>query len=432
MKESNGKLNIRVLLAVVVVGIILSQHPAFFQGLSGITPVDIPGIRAGAEKAKITGTAVWWYGPWIHEATPSLFRPLPSYVHVEQIELIDAGYSWIVTLVSVLSFAALSVCAGCLAYLVTKRADCAYMTALCTSVFRAQSDGAWLSYFPFMDNIMALTFQLVALCCFARFAKQGNNWLIVGMWVSFVVAALCKEMAYTTPFLCFALSLLLLKERFVKLALAHAMFLTAGTLMIHKYASAVTHGRIKVSLLPENFWLSVLRSGDVWLLLLLASFVLTIYCALKYSNRLQTISARAQLGAMFTFGVIIAIAIAPRGDLPFGQYALVYLVDNADVIFAHTVKAAVFMASLWAFLKYRPPVAVLACVLYLAHYPYQISGMAMVEGRAIFIIPFISLLACYCITEGLENARRLLPNTHKWRSGNIGNLGVAQNTTPNT
>lgn len=192
------------LLAVALVAVFVGHWRAFqpLQHKAGVD--DVPGIIAGyhATPNFWAGLASWCSGTWINEAAPGALRPVAASWHYLQAATIEAGYPHVVTVATLILFAAVCALAGLLARRWTKSDTAGFVAAvLCAALpsnpqFIPNDLFAW---WPVDDNILSLIFGLSSLLLFDSWLSTARRRYAVGAIACVVLSALSKEWGYILP-----------------------------------------------------------------------------------------------------------------------------------------------------------------------------------------------------------------------------------------
>lgn len=400
------KLNWALLAGLVLLAVMLCQFPSLNTEIGDLVlATDIDGMRAGYEYAQTNGTAHWWYSSWINHTTDNYFRPLASYFHYGQFLLLDTYGLLPVTLLSMLLHAVLSVLIGVLAFTLSHRAAVAYLAAVLSGAFRVIFGGkwigsTWLAYFPHVDNITAMIFQVGALCCFVAFLNGTNRrrtWMLAGAWILFLASGLCKEQGWITPLLCMAMAFALpISQQARRIGIAHTALMSAAAILMLRYVRHVTDApHLNVPL--HNFWMYNLATGNWWVVGIGASTLVAGLMAYRCRARLCTAPAYMGVFCLWGIAVFACMSAAPANELPRGQYALGFLVDHVGTMLYSTLALGVWAVIARLFHLYRTPVTALLLCVMAAILPTMMLNADITQARLVFLLPFMAPLAAYVL-----------------------------------
>ncbi len=340
MKHQSERLNIWLLLLVAVIAVFLFQRDALFVQFEHYhDSPDVIGIRSGYEYAKIHGTSHWWTGTWINQFY-NYYRPVSSYLHYTQMVVFDNYGMLPITVATMLIYALLAAAAGLIAYLLSSRTLISYLTTVFVGGWWLDGRFDWLSYYPYLDNIAAVLFQLLTIVCFLLFVKHEQKWWVLPAWGFLIISGLCKEIGWATPALLLVISSMSdSKGELRRAGITHAVLMGMAS------AAILLYGRSQVGALsiPPGHVIPFLTTflTPVWLIILAAVTVSSVVFYVKFRHPTPAKILICILILMLPSAVINVDALGPRFIflLPFaGVLVSTCMVMGAELFLSSKVR----------------------------------------------------------------------------------------------
>lgn len=201
-----------LVLGVAALVSVTAFHWSAFHSTTNPRLGDMWGIVRGYHQAPDVWAdgLKWWYGGWINTGQ-NWFRPLSSYLHWFQVDLIARGNWSAAIAINVALYSLACFWAGLLALRVTQSRACAAAAAVVMAAIPMKAPAAGyplqgvaphtdaLAWIPTGDNLLCMAFFAPAVLAFLAWNESGSRRHYAAALALMMCAALSKEFAYILP-----------------------------------------------------------------------------------------------------------------------------------------------------------------------------------------------------------------------------------------
>lgn len=380
------------LLGVALLATLAFQWRALLVPASGgmkFSVFDVARIFEGYHVAQRSGCGVWWHGEWINYGS-RYYRPLASHFHYAQCWAIEHGYFQAATAGLMLVYAAIAFAAGVLTYYATGRRWAAAVAVVWVASWRS---GDWLSYYILADNVTCAACGFLGIAGLVAWSQTRKPVALAAAWAGLVAACFCKEQGYVYPVCALAIVYGLPKVRYRNAALGQGAGMTAAAVCVALWARHVVRER-HPGLPVANFWIGALLNREVWLVALLA----------------LTVGAAVLIWRTRRAGWALLPLLAPLLCSQGPAYALVYVVDNAQMMLSEALALAVLVVAAVAYRCRFSTTLALYAAYRLALLPTLMGGMDQSDWRQQLWVPLwpaVALCAAIEVAGAVKNRAAL-------------------------